>query len=251
MTQPYYPNLDGKVDYDVAQGIRTAYEYIHKLTARLDAVEKAGYVTRDQAFTHLGPRAMRQQLQVTGGAPLNVTGLTGQLAQPQIADAPSVSSLPPITDPLSQDGTLVSLSDQVYRFDGTTDPGSWVPITAAPAPGTCVTSLDTLTGDLTLVAGTNITITDNLPSPGDITISSTGSSVSVNGSSVSNPNFNDTTPAPPAGTENVLWQVSSSDVSAYVPADAFQDYVVASDGGSPPQPLNDGAGSFIYVAYTP
>lgn len=30
------------------------------------------------------------------------------------------------------------------------------------------------------------------------------------------------------------------------------DYVVASDGGIPtPQPLNDGAGNFIYVVYTP
>ncbi len=29
------------------------------------------------------------------------------------------------------------------------------------------------------------------------------------------------------------------------------DYVVASDGAQPPTPLNDGAGSFIYVAYTP
>jgi len=29
------------------------------------------------------------------------------------------------------------------------------------------------------------------------------------------------------------------------------DYVVASDGGTPPEPINDGAGNFIYVAYTP
>lgn len=29
------------------------------------------------------------------------------------------------------------------------------------------------------------------------------------------------------------------------------DYVVASDGGNPPSPLDDGAGSFIYVSYTP
>lgn len=29
------------------------------------------------------------------------------------------------------------------------------------------------------------------------------------------------------------------------------DYVVASDGGTPPLPLNDGFGNFIYVQYTP
>lgn len=33
---------------------------------------------------------------------------------------------------------------------------------------------------------------------------------------------------------------------------AGSDHVVASDGGIPtPQPLNDGAGNFIYVSYTP
>lgn len=31
-----------------------------------------------------------------------------------------------------------------------------------------------------------------------------------------------------------------------------QDFVVLSDGGTPiPEPVNDGAGNFIYVAYTP
>jgi len=29
------------------------------------------------------------------------------------------------------------------------------------------------------------------------------------------------------------------------------DYVVLSDGGNPPNPVDDGAGNFIYVAYTP
>ena len=29
------------------------------------------------------------------------------------------------------------------------------------------------------------------------------------------------------------------------------NYVVASDGGDPPQPLHDGFGNFIYVPYTP
>ena len=44
------------------------------------------------------------------------------------------------------------------------------------------------------------------------------SSVSVNGSSVTSPNFNGSTPAAPAGNQNVIWQVSGSSVSAYIPA---------------------------------
>jgi len=46
-----------------------------------------------------------------------------------------------------------------------------------------------------------------------------GSSVSVNGSSVSNPNFNGTTPAAPGGNQNVTWQSDGSgNVSAYIPS---------------------------------
>ena len=173
MTQPYYPNLDQKTPYDVAQGIRTAYDFIHKLTARVEQMEKAGVLTPAVAFEHLGPSATKNNLQAGGKAPLNVQGLLGQLAQPQIADAVSVPSLPPITSPLSQDGTLVAIGTQVYRFDGTTDPGSWQPITAAPVPGTSVTSLDSITGAVTLVAGANFIIVDNSPSPGDISIKMT------------------------------------------------------------------------------
>ncbi len=46
-----------------------------------------------------------------------------------------------------------------------------------------------------------------------------GSSVSVNGTSVSNPNFNDSTPAAPAGKVNAAWQFDGSgNVSANVDA---------------------------------
>jgi hypothetical protein len=48
-----------------------------------------------------------------------------------------------------------------------------------------------------------------------VAASFSGSNVDVNGSSVSNPNFNDTTPATPANGTNVHWQDSGSSVSAY------------------------------------
>lgn len=44
-----------------------------------------------------------------------------------------------------------------------------------------------------------------------------GSSVQINGSVINNPNFNNTTPAAPSGNVNVTFQVSGSEVSAYVP----------------------------------
>ena len=40
--------------------------------------------------------------------------------------------------------------------------------------GSGVSSVDGITGAITLVAGSNITLTDNSPSPGDITIAATG-----------------------------------------------------------------------------
>ena len=51
-----------------------------------------------------------------------------------------------------------------------------------------------------------------------------GSVIDVNGSPVTNPNFNNTTPAAPSGNVNVTWQVSGGNISAYVPN--------ASPGGS-------------------
>lgn len=44
-----------------------------------------------------------------------------------------------------------------------------------------------------------------------------GTTVRVNGSVVNNPNFNNTTPAAPAGNINVTFQVTGSSISAYVP----------------------------------
>lgn len=51
----------------------------------------------------------------------------------------------------------------------------------------------------------------------DTAVGGGGSSVAVNSVIVSNPNFNNTTPAAPGGFVNVTWQVSGSNVSAYVP----------------------------------
>jgi hypothetical protein len=44
-----------------------------------------------------------------------------------------------------------------------------------------------------------------------------GTSVLINSVSIANPNFNNTTPAAPVGHVNVIWQVSGSHVSGYVP----------------------------------
>lgn len=62
----------------------------------------------------------------------------------------------------------------IYRNpDGT----NWSALTIpASGGGSGVSSLDGITGPVTLVAGSGVTITDNSPSPGDITIAATGTS---------------------------------------------------------------------------
>lgn len=54
-----------------------------------------------------------------------------------------------------------------------------------------------------------------------------GGSININGSSVSSPNFNDTLPAAPGGGLNILWQASSSNVSAYIPANTYDPFGAA------------------------
>jgi hypothetical protein len=59
-----------------------------------------------------------------------------------------------------------------------------------------------------------------------------GGSVHVNGSSVTNPNFNGTTPAAPGGNTNVTFQVSGSNISAYVPSAGGSGTVTSFSAGN-------------------
>jgi len=101
---------------------------------------------------------------------------------------------------------------------------------ASNGSGGGVTSLNSETGAVTLVAGTNVTIT---PSGQNITISSSGgggsNTIEVNGLGLSGSppatiaNFNTTTPAAPAGNQNVTWQESNGSISAHMPVYAPSD----------------------------
>lgn len=70
-----------------------------------------------------------------------------------------------------------------------------------------------------------------------------GTTVNVNSSSVSNPNFNGTTPAAPGGNTNVTFQVSGSSVSAYIPSSSSP---VAGSSGDLQK--NSGSGTFAAAA---
>ena len=87
-------------------------------------------------------------------------------------------------------------------------------VTITKGPGHTALAAGDLNGNVadTIFDGTNWELQNpQTPSGG-------GTSISVNGASVSNPNFNGTTPAAPSGAANVAYQVSSSNVSGNVPA---------------------------------
>jgi hypothetical protein len=128
-----YPNLSSVLPERAVRAIREVYDLIAKVQGRVDSVEQAGYLTQGEAAAQFGASTQKATLQAGGNAQLDVTGLSGRLAQPQIAYIPSVTSLPTYADPLSQDGAMVSLNGVTYRFDGSTDPGTWVATEIADA----------------------------------------------------------------------------------------------------------------------
>lgn len=126
----YYPELENRPDVprDVAEAFRLVFDNLYEL--RDD-------VRREDVSPIAPPRLgspdfdlIRRTLQASGRNSINVTGLLGLLAEPQIAGAPSVTVLPSTSDPQSQDGALVSLNNALYRFDETTQPGFWAALAA-------------------------------------------------------------------------------------------------------------------------
>lgn len=127
----WYPSFEQSVAESVRYGLRRALDLCYSLGARLGAVESGDFVSRKEAAATYGSQAQQAALQASGKSPVNVTGLSGLLSQPQKAYVPYVDALPDVLhDPMSQDGALVSYQGIVYWFDGRTEPGRWVPLGA-------------------------------------------------------------------------------------------------------------------------
>lgn len=126
----YYPELENRPDVprDVAEAFRVMYDNIYELR---EEVEKKGNGSPLPVPLGLADfSAIQRSLQASGRNSINVTGLLGLLAEPQIAGAPSVDALPSTSDPQSQDGALVSFNNSLYRFDESTSPGFWAALAA-------------------------------------------------------------------------------------------------------------------------
>lgn len=116
--------IDGRplVDPRLASVIDGIASALEQILAALDAS------TRTSNF-QLDMKEVRAALESKGSHPLNVTALRGQLSEPQVASAPTVSSLPSLNDTQYEDGALIAYNGVVYRRNRTSDPGTWDPIT--------------------------------------------------------------------------------------------------------------------------
>lgn len=109
----YIPRVRPGVDAELQRDLRGAYERINALQAQLQQeLQRVRQLAQSYDFARI-----RRELSAGGQAPINVQGLLGILAQPQVAGATVVSALPGPDDPLSQDGSLVSFSGQLYVYD--------------------------------------------------------------------------------------------------------------------------------------
>ncbi len=131
-----YHALQGKADPAVVAELQHLRRDLFSLQSTVDADRAnapAVFATPDMI-----PPAdtTSEDLQAGGQAPLNVTGLIGRLAEPQIASAPTVTVLPAFDDPITQDGALVGLSGsststpQLYRFNGVKFNPGWEALSA-------------------------------------------------------------------------------------------------------------------------
>ena len=153
------------------------------------------------------------------------TGLTGGGS----SGAVTVSLATPVS---VADGGTGTPTPGLVAGSGISVTGSWPDQTiAATGGGGGVTSLDTITGAITLVAGSGISITDNTPSAGDITIAATGGgggylkgSVSINFTGGAGTYLGNTTIAGASGGMAVAMCAPPTSPNASIGADLINLY---------------------------
>lgn len=160
---PNPPNTVG-IPFDVGRELRNLYSQIQAITLQLQG---QGYLTKAQADALYAPPipAIKTALQAGSVQQLNVTGLSGLLAQPQQGGAPLLPTAPIQGSPAAQDGAIyrtVTGGSSVLRFwNGATDPGVDTPITAAGIVTVRKNNTTTIgsEGTLDFIEGSGITLT--------------------------------------------------------------------------------------------
>jgi hypothetical protein len=119
----FIPNFLGKVDPQVNKTIADLYARV----VALEAKEKEKQTTPPIDYA-----AISKQLSIAGTAPLNISGLIGELSQVQKSKAVPITTgaLPAPGSPLAQPGSLVQFNGILYFYNTNTNPGVWTPVGA-------------------------------------------------------------------------------------------------------------------------
>lgn len=94
--------------------IQNALNQLSSLQGAFASFSARPLIDRPTGDTLYGPAAQRKALQVSGTNPLNITGLIGTLAQPQLANANNQTSAPTNAQP----GTIVTINNVISQVTG-------------------------------------------------------------------------------------------------------------------------------------
>lgn len=103
-----------------------------QVTNSSDGIEDGDLTTLRQVEGFLLSEVLKERLEAGGDAELNVSGLVGRLGEPQqmgVVVIPDADSLPNVTSGIPYE--VVSWQGKLWYFSPLTNPGAWVPLTAA------------------------------------------------------------------------------------------------------------------------
>lgn len=126
-------NLQGALPQKAEQYILALSQVVQGIQAKLDSTSSS-FITPSQLSSTL--QSFAQSIQANGSSPINVTNLSGVLSQPQLAGIPTVTSLPDLSDPLSQPNAVVLFHHQLYVFNASVSPPQWQPALISVLVGT-------------------------------------------------------------------------------------------------------------------
>lgn len=203
------PNAGTTITGTVTSGAMNQSSITGFFLSSLGVVQSVG-LSMPSDFTVVGsPVTGTGILQVTGGATKAAIQQNAYISSSDTGTANNyILTLAPVP-------TIGVYSEITFKAANSNTGASTVKVNGTTYPltkngGTALASGDILAGQVITAKndGTNFQIIS----------AGGGTSVNVNGASVSNPNLNATTPAAPANSQNVAFQVSGSSVSANVPA---------------------------------
>ena len=103
-----------------------------------DPTEERDAIPLSYAEEHYGPEMAQTELAAEGAFPLDVTGLPGELREPQrprVQFIPAGDPLPKVTGADPYEMVLNGNDGYLYWFDPRVPPGVWRAITPGPIPG--------------------------------------------------------------------------------------------------------------------